>query len=208
MARGQRPENRTNRSTRSKPAPEGWGTMGSLTARRATPGSPARSRALVRPEGDRDTPGDDALLHVRDPSLDARAQVKVAAGAASATAGPDSSPPRLGRRAFLGALGGGALAVAAAAGGGRRRGLLRLGEPPARRRPRCRSARRLPIPPELTRRRARDPDPRGRGADPARAARRRIWTYGGSFPGPTIRRPAGQRTEVTFTTSCPPRSAS
>ncbi|HWP32479.1 MAG TPA: multicopper oxidase domain-containing protein, partial [Solirubrobacterales bacterium] len=26
----------------------------------------------------------------------------------------------------------------------------------------------------------------------------RMWTYGGSFPGPTIRRPAGQRTEVTF----------
>ncbi len=25
-----------------------------------------------------------------------------------------------------------------------------------------------------------------------------MWTYGGSFPGPTIRRPAGQRTEVTF----------
>ncbi|HEU5142089.1 MAG TPA: multicopper oxidase family protein [Solirubrobacterales bacterium] len=26
----------------------------------------------------------------------------------------------------------------------------------------------------------------------------RMWTYGGTFPGPTIRRPAGQRTEVTF----------
>jgi FtsP/CotA-like multicopper oxidase with cupredoxin domain len=26
----------------------------------------------------------------------------------------------------------------------------------------------------------------------------RMWTYGGSFPGPTIRRPAGRRTEVTF----------
>ncbi len=26
----------------------------------------------------------------------------------------------------------------------------------------------------------------------------RMWTYGGSFPGPTIRRPAGHRTEVTF----------
>lgn len=25
-----------------------------------------------------------------------------------------------------------------------------------------------------------------------------MWTYGGTFPGPTIRRPAGQRTEVTF----------
>lgn len=26
----------------------------------------------------------------------------------------------------------------------------------------------------------------------------RMWTYGGTFPGPTIRRPAGRRTEVTF----------
>jgi FtsP/CotA-like multicopper oxidase with cupredoxin domain len=26
----------------------------------------------------------------------------------------------------------------------------------------------------------------------------RMWTYDGSFPGPTIRRPAGHRTEVTF----------
>ncbi|MDX6623086.1 MAG: hypothetical protein QOE75_1018 [Solirubrobacterales bacterium] len=26
----------------------------------------------------------------------------------------------------------------------------------------------------------------------------RMWTYGGSFPGPTIRRPAGRRTEVSF----------
>ncbi len=28
--------------------------------------------------------------------------------------------------------------------------------------------------------------------------RTRMWTYGGTFPGPTIRRPAGHRTEVTF----------
>jgi FtsP/CotA-like multicopper oxidase with cupredoxin domain len=26
----------------------------------------------------------------------------------------------------------------------------------------------------------------------------RMWTYGGTFPGPTIRRPAGERTTVTF----------
>ena len=26
----------------------------------------------------------------------------------------------------------------------------------------------------------------------------RMWTYDGTFPGPTIRRPAGERTEVTF----------
>jgi FtsP/CotA-like multicopper oxidase with cupredoxin domain len=29
-------------------------------------------------------------------------------------------------------------------------------------------------------------------------AKTRLWTYGGSFPGPTIRRRAGQRTRVTF----------
>jgi len=34
----------------------------------------------------------------------------------------------------------------------------------------------------------------------------RMWTYGGTFPGPTIRRPAGQRTEVTFLHELP-RSA-
>jgi FtsP/CotA-like multicopper oxidase with cupredoxin domain len=28
--------------------------------------------------------------------------------------------------------------------------------------------------------------------------RTRMWTYGGSFPGPTIRRPAGEATSVTF----------
>ncbi len=28
--------------------------------------------------------------------------------------------------------------------------------------------------------------------------RTRMWTYGGTFPGPTIRRPAGERTKVTF----------
>jgi spore coat protein A len=29
-------------------------------------------------------------------------------------------------------------------------------------------------------------------------AKTRMWTYGGTFPGPTIRRPSGHRTEVTF----------
>jgi FtsP/CotA-like multicopper oxidase with cupredoxin domain len=31
----------------------------------------------------------------------------------------------------------------------------------------------------------------------------RLWTYGGSFPGPTVRRPAGERTKVTFTHELP-----
>jgi len=33
----------------------------------------------------------------------------------------------------------------------------------------------------------------------------RMWTYGGTFPGPTIRRPAGHRTEVTFLHELPSR---
>ena len=33
-----------------------------------------------------------------------------------------------------------------------------------------------------------------------------MWTYGGTFPGPTIRRPAGQRTEVTFEHRLPPEA--
>jgi spore coat protein A len=32
----------------------------------------------------------------------------------------------------------------------------------------------------------------------------RMWTYGGTFPGPTIRRPAGHRTSVTFHHRLPP----
>ncbi|HVY96975.1 MAG TPA: multicopper oxidase family protein [Solirubrobacterales bacterium] len=32
----------------------------------------------------------------------------------------------------------------------------------------------------------------------------RLWTFGGSFPGPTVRRPAGHRTRVTFRHELPP----
>jgi FtsP/CotA-like multicopper oxidase with cupredoxin domain len=55
----------------------------------------------------------------------------------------------------------------------------------------------LPIPRELTDSRLhipiREADVQILPGDPTR-----MWTYGGTFPGPTIRRPAGQRTEVTF----------
>jgi spore coat protein A len=34
-------------------------------------------------------------------------------------------------------------------------------------------------------------------------AKTRMWTYGGTFPGPTIRRRAGQRTRVTFDNELP-----
>ena len=55
----------------------------------------------------------------------------------------------------------------------------------------------LPIPREL---RGAKLDVRIREADVQilPGERTRMWTYGGTFPGPTIRRPAGHRTEVTF----------
>src|SRR5215471_21373273 len=31
-----------------------------------------------------------------------------------------------------------------------------------------------------------------------------MWTYGGTYPGTTIRRPTGQTTNVTFTNNCGP----
>ena len=34
----------------------------------------------------------------------------------------------------------------------------------------------------------------------------KMWTYGGSFPGPTIRRPAGEPTEVTFVHGLPAKA--
>src|SRR4030095_12051740 len=33
-----------------------------------------------------------------------------------------------------------------------------------------------------------------------------MWTYGGTYPGLTIRRPPGQTTNVTFTNNCVPRA--
>ena len=33
-----------------------------------------------------------------------------------------------------------------------------------------------------------------------------MWTYGGTFPGPTIRRPAGEPTQVTFDHRLPPKA--
>jgi len=55
----------------------------------------------------------------------------------------------------------------------------------------------LPIPRELTAARLRIPI-REAEAQILPGAKTKLWTYGGTFPGPTVRRPAGQRTEVTF----------
>jgi len=56
---------------------------------------------------------------------------------------------------------------------------------------------RLPIPPELTGSHIRIPI-REAEAQILPGRKTRLWTYGGTFPGPTIRRPAGHRTAVTF----------
>jgi spore coat protein A, manganese oxidase len=133
---------------------------------------------------------------VRDSPLDARHDQRAARRLV--TDETPQAPQRLGRRAFLGALGGGALAALLP---------FDLGRSDAAPAPLATRSRRaassapfrapLPIPEEL-----RDPKLRIpiREAEvqilPGRPTR--MWTYGDSFPGPTVRRPAGHRTEVTF----------
>ncbi len=57
--------------------------------------------------------------------------------------------------------------------------------------------RRLPIPRELTGSNLTIPiEPAEVRVLPGRKTK--MWTYGGTFPGPTIRRPSGERTTVTF----------
>ena len=159
---------------------------------------------LDHPAGDRRRRHHD-LLHVRHPPLDARVDQVLPRRDQLAHGWTVPDSPRLGRRAFLGALGGGALASR-----------CRWGLRPAALLPRRQPARALA-----------GARPSGHAADPAGAERRpfeipireaevqifpgaktRMWTYGGTFPGPTIRRPAGQRTEVTFRHGCRGRRAS
>ena len=42
----------------------------------------------------------------------------------------------------------------------------------------------------------------------AHGPKTRMWTYGGSFPGPTIKRPTGQETKVTFVHQLPRKAGS
>ena len=60
----------------------------------------------------------------------------------------------------------------------------------------------LPIPPVLTGAQI-ELDIREAAVPILPGRKTRMWTYGGSFPGPTIRRPAGQKTEVSFTNRLP-----
>ena len=109
----------------------------------------------------------------------------------SGSAAPEGEP-RIGRRAFITGAAAGAAVLAVPLRGGVELGLQEA----AAARPRPFRAR-LPIPEVLT-----GPDitiPIREASIPILPGRRtRMWTYGGTFPGPTIRRPAGQTTRVRF----------
>src|SRR5262249_14700634 len=115
---------------------------------------------------------------------------------ASGTSGLDPSSPRLGRRAFLGALGGGALASFLQLRG-LGRGALPLLEEPAPALAAVPFRARLPIPRVLTASHLHIPIHEAE-VQALPGAKTGMWTYGGTFPGPTVRRPAGHRTRVTF----------
>jgi len=117
------------------------------------------------------------------------------------TSGSPTDPPRLGRRAFLGALGGGALATALPLGV--RPGALFASGSSAGGRTAAPFQTPLPIPEVLTSSRLTIPI-REAEVQVLPGEKTRMWTYGGTFPGPTIRRPAGHRTEVTFLHRLPP----
>ena len=107
------------------------------------------------------------------------------------------SQPRLGRRAFLGALGGGALAALLPwrlGGGGS--GLPTEGAVPAVAAVKPYRTR-LRVPKVLTGSDIRIPI-REAALHVLPGRRTKMWTYGGTFPGPTIRRRAGEMTKVTF----------
>jgi FtsP/CotA-like multicopper oxidase with cupredoxin domain len=102
----------------------------------------------------------------------------------------------LGRRAFLGALGGGALAVLLPLRG-RLDGLLPVVDDGAQARAAVPFREPLPIPRTLTDSHIRIPI-REAEAQILPGPKTKLWTYGGTFPGPTVRRPAGHRTRVSF----------
>ena len=177
--------------------PEGWSTMGSTSQEGRLLVHRLKKGALVHAAGDRDPrPARRSTSCARStPGCTARS--RSCRPAASGTSGQSSSPPRLGRRAFLGALGGGALARPAAAAGA---GLAGCCRSPRTRRGRSAAVpfrARLPIPRELTDAQIEIPI-REAEAQILPGRKTRLWTYGGTFPGPTVRRPAGQRTKVTF----------
>ena len=137
---------------------------------------------------------------MRDPSLDAR--LDQGAALSGDASDPAREARRFGRRAFLGALGGGALAL-----------LLPLRVRPGSIFPEAaapalaaqRFRRKLPIPRTLRGAELRIPI-REAGVRILPGRKTRMWTYGGTFPGPTIRRRAGEQTKVTFVHKLPKKA--
>jgi FtsP/CotA-like multicopper oxidase with cupredoxin domain len=66
----------------------------------------------------------------------------------------------------------------------------------------------LSVPPVLTGRHSRVKMERSTVRMLPHGARTPMWTYGGTYPGPTIRRPAGSDTKVTFVNELPKRAGS
>ena len=177
--------------------PDGWSTLGNLKRKGDSWFTGVKRERVVRAGGQlRPEQGPEAtLLLLRDPSLDARLDQGAALG-------------EIGKSRLLGpaASGGGHSSARSAAALWRCCCRCVCGPAAccpspsgAAHGPRGRGAfrRRLPIPRKLS------------GADlriPIRQARlqilpgrkTRMWTYGGTFPGPTIRRRAGELTRVTF----------
>lgn len=122
---------------------------------------------------------------------------------------PDELEPgsgKLRRRRFIALSGGGLALLLAPWRGGAERGaeaaevvsrVLQRGNSPFKKR--------LRMPPTLRKRklkiRIREAPIQILPGNPTR-----MWTYGGTFPGPTIRRPAGKRTKITFVNKLPPKA--
>jgi spore coat protein A, manganese oxidase len=108
---------------------------------------------------------------------------------------------RLSRRALLSAAGAGALAltlpVRPRSGGVGLPAALASAPKPFRRA--------LPIPPVLSEAKI-ELEIREAAVSLLPGRKTKMWTYGGSFPGPTIRRPAGEPTEVSFTHRLPAKA--
>lgn len=109
---------------------------------------------------------------------------------------------RCSRRTFLAGVGAGVLALATPSWLRPRPGLEPELAAAAAPKP---FSRKLPIPPVLTD--AEITIPMRQALVPVLPGRRtKMWTYAGSFPGPTIRRPAGEETRVTFVHELPKKA--
>ncbi len=117
---------------------------------------------------------------------------------------PAGDPAGLGRRSFLGILGGGILALLLPSKL-RPSGLSRLNARGRRALAAESFASRLPVPRELRSAHISIPIKEAE-VQILPGPKTKLWTFGGTFPGPTIRRRSGQRTKVTFEHRLPARA--